>query len=340
MRLRIVLKIIVIFAIFLSLVSFISEYVSLPTVFLIILLSILMWTGEYYFLERNYIPKTTNFTLDINSIREMTQTEKYQLPVRLNSLIVAEGEIPGWIVVAGGSPHNFSISFTSFQVVYADKTVIIECPFNKALYDQFCRFEFLGIKGKGFHRENYAILQKAMLEAEHIIATHEHWDHVGGIAQSPNLSKLMQKAVLTKEQINGPTIKMAGFSENAFADYIPLEYDRYHALAPGIVLIKAPGHSVGSQMVYVQLQNGKEFLFIGDIGWNMINVEKLTNHSRAGMLLRHENGKQLGHQLKWLHDNVYLKSDGKINLLTSHDVKQHNEYIHAGIIGSQFECSK
>jgi glyoxylase-like metal-dependent hydrolase (beta-lactamase superfamily II) len=72
---------------------------------------------------------------------------------------------------------------TSFQVVYDDKNVIIEFPFDRVLYDKFCGYRLLGIKGKHYNEENYEIIQEAMLEAECIVATHEHWDHVGSIAQ-------------------------------------------------------------------------------------------------------------------------------------------------------------
>ncbi len=313
------------------------EYLD-TAIALVILLSLgIIWLGEYYLFERNYTPQKSKLKLDLEKIRTLAGVEKSKLPVRLNGLIVAKGEIPDWLVVAGGASHNFSIAFTSFQVVYDDKTGIIECPFNKTLYDKFCQFEFLGIKGTGFQEENFDIMQKALCKADFIVVTHEHWDHVGGIAQSPYLKRLMKKTVLTTEQINGHTIKDAGFPSGVFDEFTPLEYEHYHALAPGIVLIKTPGHSVGSQMIFVKLQNGKEFLFIGDIGWNMINIEKLTNHSRVGMLLRYENGKQLGHQIKWLYDNIYQNPNNNINLVTSHDLGQLEDYKRTGLIGSTFE---
>lgn len=38
-----------------------------------------------------------------------------------------------------------------------------------------------------------------------------------------------------------------------------------HALAPGIVAIPAPSHTPRSQMFYVRLANGEEYLFAGDV---------------------------------------------------------------------------
>ena len=336
MRLRKNLRIICLISFFFSLVGFSFSYLSLPTTLLVVFLSSTLWLFDYYLFERNVIPKDSNFTLDLEVVRNLAISEKNKLPTQLNSLIVAEGEIPDWIVVAGGAPHNFNISFTSFQVVYNDKTIIIECPFNKSLYDKFCRFKLLGIKGKAFYENNFNIMQKALLEADFILSTHEHWDHTGGIAQSAHINDLIKKVVLTSEQVSGHTIKMANFPQEVLDNYNPLKYDQYHVLAPGIVLIKAPGHSSGSQMIFVQLKNGEEFLFIGDIAWNMVNITHLKNHSRIGMLLRYENGKFLGHQLRWLFDNIWNNPKESINIVTSHDLKQLEYYRRIGLIGDHF----
>lgn len=303
----------------------------------IILLFTTGWATKYFLLDASYIPEESNFELDLDEVRALAVTDKNSLPLRLNSLVVAEAEIPDWVVIAGGAPDNFPINFTSFQVVYNDKTVIIETPFNQALYDKFTSREFVGIRGKGFYEDNYQLMQQAMREADAIIATHEHWDHIGGVAQSPSLMEILPKTILTTEQVHGPTIKDAKFPVGTFDDYTPLEYERYHLLTPGIVLIKAPGHSVGSQMVYVQLQDGTDFLFIGDTGWNMVNIEKEVNHSQIAMLLRYENGEQLGHQIKWLYKNVYQNPNENINLITSHDPEQLKQLIRAKLIGQKFE---
>ena len=337
MRYRTTLKALILMGILYAAANGMSEQRNQALALGLGLLLAVLLTAEHYLFRRNQIPETSDFHVDLGELRELVDADRDLLPLRLNSLTVAEGEIPDWIVVAGGAPHGFPISFTSFQVVYEDKTVIVECPFDRALYDKFCGYKLLGIKGVRYSEENYEKMQRAMLEAEFIVATHEHWDHVGGIAQSPNLSALMGKTVLTGEQVRGHTIEAAGFPEGTFDDYAPLEYDRYHVLAPGFALIKAPGHSVGSQMIFVRLRDGEEFLFIGDVAWNMVNVEGPANHSRMGMLLRYEDGELLGHQLRWLHENVHSDPGEEVHLITSHDPGQIEQYTRAGLIGKEFE---
>ena len=68
-----------------------------------------------------------------------------------------------------------------------------------------------------------------------------------------------------------------------------------------------------------------------------INIEKLTNHSKIGMILRYENGDLLGHQIRWLHDNIYDNPDEVIHLVSSHDLGQIEDYRQTGLIGEKFE---
>ena len=48
----------------------------------------------------------------------------------------------------------------------------------------------------------------------------------------------------------------------------------------GVVLIKAPGHTPGSQMIYVHQADGREFLFMGDVASMLDNVRLQQQRSR------------------------------------------------------------
>jgi glyoxylase-like metal-dependent hydrolase (beta-lactamase superfamily II) len=287
-------------------------------------------SGKYLLLDRGSWPGQSEYRVDLEEVRALARAESDALPIRVNSVVIAEGEFPKWAVVAGGSTQAYPTNFTSFQVVYGDKTVIIDAPFNKA---QFEKLPF----GTTFHEERFAAMQQAMQQAEQIVVTHEHGDHIGGIAQSPVLKQIWPNVLLTKEQIHSPTIKDAQFPDGLLETASPLEYETYHRLAPGIVLIKAPGHRPGHQMVYIQLQNGKELLVIGDVVWNEANLKRQTARPLLVSLFLRQNRTQVTHQMRWLHDAIYQNAQEAIHLVISHDPEQRQRYLHQGLLGDAFE---
>src|SRR3546814_4681759 len=108
-------------------------------------------------------------------------------------------------------------------------------------------------------------MENALGKAKLILVTHEHVDHIGGLTEYPDVAKILPSTRLTQEQVYHPERSApAAFAAGALDGYKPLVYDKYVAVAPGIVLIKSPGHSPGSQMVYVKKVDGTEVLFIGD----------------------------------------------------------------------------
>lgn len=275
-------------------------------------------------------PRKSNFRVDWALVRKTAIAGSEPLPLRINFLTVARGALPSWGVAAGDFSGQYRIDFPSFQIVYADKTGIIEAPFDQRL---FAKFPY----GTDYNQEAYEIMLKAMLQAAFIIPTHEHWDHLGGIAQSPHLNQILSKTILTKKQINGPTIRDAEFPARALEKYKPFDYEKYGRVAPGVVLIEAPGHSVGHQMIYVQLQNGREYLFTGDIVWVRANLDKKKARPRLANIKRKENRKQIAHQMKWLRDTFYDHPANEIIMVTTHDPEQHEQYIKEGFLGDGFE---
>jgi glyoxylase-like metal-dependent hydrolase (beta-lactamase superfamily II) len=92
------------------------------------------------------------------------------------------------------------------------------------------------------------------------------------------------------------------------------------------VLQQAPGHSPGSQMIYVELTGGRRFLFVGDIAWTKDNITTQTGRPGIATLLMKEDRPAVAAQLHALaqlapdvhvivaHDPVALESDLKAGL--------------------------
>lgn len=177
-----------------------------------------------------------------------------------------------------------------------------------------------------FYSAGWERVVAAMHSADWIVVTHEHSDHLGGLAVQPDLKSLFGKMKITTEQLR-PASRVAGaeFSPGALDGYQPLDCGKYCAVAPGVVLIKSPGHTPGAQMVFVQLADGAEFLFLGDVAWWMANVERIRERARLATLLMKEDRDAVLLQLQEL--NRLMKEEPSLQLIAGHDREQVDALI-------------
>ncbi len=302
-------------------------------ILIIVISSVLLLIGYFLLIKKSYVPEYSSFYADMDSVQKLID-DKSDLPIAINTLITGRGELLKWTMAAGDNSLSNQYIQTSFQIVYKDKTIILDAPMGKVQFDKF-----KNVYEKQFFKGNYQKLQEALKQSSLIIFTHEHSDHMGGVAKSSYLSELYKKAIITEGQYNSPKIKEACFPSAFFEKINPLKFGNYYKVAPGIILIKAPGHTEGHLIVYVNLQNGKKILFTGDIAWNYQNITKLKNRPLLVTIVGGEDYKQLGHQIRWLHDNIYRNDSLNINIVPSHDPDLINSYIKKGLLGKTFEIN-
>jgi glyoxylase-like metal-dependent hydrolase (beta-lactamase superfamily II) len=289
------------------------------------ILVIVIALAGYILLGYSPIPRTSTYQLDMDQIRQLAGPDTSLFPVRLNSLILGQGSMPQFVVFAGGGLQPMSMPVPVFQVVYPDGTLVVDTGMDKTSFDEM----FSG----SFSTENYDRLQSALRQSRAILLTHEHLDHIAGLTHSPYLDELLPKLVLTRQQIDALT-PATGVTPAQRLSLTPLVYDSYHLVAPGLVLIKAAGHSPGSQMVYIRLQNGDEFILVGDVVWNMNSLTRLTGRPLFMSLLLQEDWSAIHNQARSLYD---VSQTQPVHLLISHDYQQLDSYIQQGLVGGAFE---
>lgn len=292
--------------------------------FVLLALALVIGIGGYVLLGFSPVPETSSYEIDLPQIRQLAVDGGRALPLRLNTMIVAEGAYPEIMVIAGGGFQEQRMPFSAFQVVYDDRTVVIDATLAQA--DHQAMFP-----GQPYDTGKFDRLQAALRASSLILATHEHFDHIGGLAKSPYLDEITGKIALTREQIENAGAE-TGFTPAMLARLTPIAYEQYHRAAPGIVLMKAPGHSPGGQMIYIRLQSGVEYLLVGDIVWNSKNIGRLTG--RPLLLGFMEDRQATANEIRALHT---LMQNGTIHLIVSHDGDQIESYIRQGVLGEGFE---
>jgi glyoxylase-like metal-dependent hydrolase (beta-lactamase superfamily II) len=184
-------------------------------------------------------------------------------------------------------------------------------------------------------------VQEALRGANLILVTHEHHGHVAGVIHTPARDIIASKTMLTRAQVNtllrpsrgnaplgnSPLVRLTPADA---ARYLVFDYEQVYPVAPGVVLLKAPGHTPGSQMVYVRLASGQEVLLVGDIAWFMAGIERRLQKPRAISSEMGEDRTALQNQLDWLSG---LSRRKEVVLVNCHDAAWLRSLVSRGVLG-------
>lgn len=116
-----------------------------------------------------------------------------------------------------------------------------------------------------------------------IIPTHAHWDHVSGVADLPGVPVWLPAAeadaisgAADGTEVARAVVDPKQIRRYAFDDGPYLGYHHSHDVYGdgSVVLVPAPGHTVGSVVVFVALPVGARYAFIGDIVWQREGITK------------------------------------------------------------------
>ena len=273
----------------------------------------------------------SSWSADIKEIRRTAALIPGRKPSRINVLKFAESHRTKNFSVKGEPATPSVQARTVFQVVYPDGYVMVDAGMDEPMHKQIGR----GAE-EPYFAEQAQQVDKALRGARAIIFTHEHGDHVTGVIRTPYLSELAPKTILTRAQVRTlettPQFPDLRMTEEQAQRYHIIDYDRYMAFAPGWTLIKAAGHTPGSQMMFVALDSGREYLLIGDAAWHMDGVRKVTGKDAPWIV---EDTAAIGDQLKWL--NALSKTETNLFIVASHDDDEHKELIARKLLGGKLE---
>jgi glyoxylase-like metal-dependent hydrolase (beta-lactamase superfamily II) len=245
----------------------------------------------------------------------------------------AEFETPLSGAVEGAGNELVKGAYTAFQVRYPHGWVMVDAGVDRQVETDTT---------VTIHQDRYRRVQEALRGANLVVVTHEHHDHVAGVIHTPARDLIAPKTILTRAQVqsliaglprNSPLIRL---TPTDAARYIVIDYEELYPVAPGMVLVKAPGHTPGSQMVYVQLDSGQELLLVGDIAWFMAGIERRLQKPMPVSREMGEDRKALQQQLDWLSG---LTKRQHIVLVNCHDVAWLRSLVNRGILKGDLDLA-
>ena len=245
-----------------------------------------------------------------------------ELPIAVSYLNAYEDSgTVGNAVDGAGSSKAFSVTGV-FQVRFRHGWIMVDAAMDSAALH----------RGRSFKADNFAQIETALEKANLIVITHEHVDHVQPLVKGPIADQVAPHTLLTREQIETlltkPKVAFTSMDSSQVSRYLVVEYERALPIAPGVVLIKAAGHTPGSQMVYVKLASGKEMILVGDIAWRVLGIDSQRQKPDSTSRFMSEDRTAIGKQLAWLKS---VQAQG-ISVVVSHDGTQLQTLAKRGVL--------
>jgi glyoxylase-like metal-dependent hydrolase (beta-lactamase superfamily II) len=268
----------------------------------------------------------------LQKIRAAATSVPGQLPLSINYLKYA-ASIRKWNkVIEGGGDDACTMARTAFQIAYPEGFIMVDAGMDRAVHHFFEKES-----PQPFDDTLAAKVATAVQGAKMILITHEHGDHVAGVIRNAN-NTVPSKTLLTKEQVNSlindPQMPEIKLDEERSRQYIIAEFESVLPVAPGVVLIKAPGHTRGEIMIYTLLQNGKEYIFTGDVTWSFKGVQEKKQKPESERDRVGEEDDLIEDQLTWLNERL---NKDKMIVLVSHDDVMLPQYVAQGFIRKGFQ---
>ena len=264
----------------------------------------------------------------LQRIRIAATTIPGSLPQTISYIKYAES-IRKWSdVIENGSNDPCKMARTAFQIIYPDGWIMVDAGMDRAVH-RF--FEKAG--PQPFDEAKADSVRRAVEGAKLIVITHEHGDHVAGVIRTAATGMVPRKTILTRQQVNSlindPQMPEISLTPEKSQQYLIADFENILPVAPGVVLIKAPGHTNGEIMIYSRLQNGQEFLFTGDVSWAYKGVAEKKQKPAGERKRVGENEGLVKKQLAWING---LLTKERITILVSHDDIMLPQFAAQGLI--------
>lgn len=238
------------------------------------LLALIVLIGApYYWLMLDNRPgQAAPKPVTITQLRELAQSLPGPAPSAAEVELVAYRELPGNLFAAGSGMRDALIGIMAWRLPVPNGPAVM---IDSGITARDAR----EIEVDRFFLDRQDRVNAALRGAGIVLATHEHVDHQGAIVQAGG------DVVTKRAWFNPGQLPPSPYATQLRWGSQPVPAPRIRpgppqAVAPGVVVIPAPSHTPGSQMVFVRLGNGREFLFTGDISTLQTSWQDLRARAR------------------------------------------------------------
>jgi glyoxylase-like metal-dependent hydrolase (beta-lactamase superfamily II) len=166
---------------------------------------------------------------------------------------------------------------------------------------------------------------------ERIILSHSHWDHAGGVPDFPQAKVMIAAPEMAR--INHPTRGAGGTWASQVAspagrvqwETLHFENTPYQGYAQSldwfhdgsVVLVPMPGHTPGSVGLFITVDSGQRYFFIGDVAWTVAALKAGAGKFWAAAQIvddDHEQTEQSADQVRKL-----MAQDPALTIVPAHD---------------------
>jgi glyoxylase-like metal-dependent hydrolase (beta-lactamase superfamily II) len=269
---------------------------------------------------------------------EVTGTKLPALPaesvlVKMHYLKSANAESPEAFSLSGGSLlKTIEIVHGAVLVQHADESFLLDTGLGANVDQQFAQDMPAWLKPVMKYKAGETIASQidadpALPSPDRIFLSHAHWDHASGIEDFPGVPLwITQSEQEFIEHGTPPSIMPSQFASDINWTRFDLKQESYAGFDESYdifgdgtaVLVSLSGHSPGSLGLFLNANDGKRRLFVGDAVWRLDSVKKLRGKSFPASLFLDDDKAATNAVIAKLH--ALLEANPELLIVPSHDL--------------------
>ncbi|WP_310387886.1 MBL fold metallo-hydrolase [Roseateles sp.] len=240
----------------------------------------------------------------------------------------------GLLVPGGGFSKEVDSNFSAFLIKHKDEYFLFDTGMGRQIAGQY-RAD-MPLWWRPFFKYEAPVLpareqldRAGIPPLSRVILSHSHWDHAGGVLDFPEakISVAPAEMALIRHPTNGPGGTWASqIGSTAIQwDLLAFKPQPYRGYAQSldlfgdgsVVLVPMPGHTPGSIGMFLKVDSGQVYFFIGDVAWTLDAVKAGAPKFWAAAALVDGHAEQTQSSVEQLR--ALMGKDPALMLLPAHD---------------------